>query len=37
VIGDWREPDLIRLSATPLYTRYEDVLQAAWALQASLQ
>jgi len=37
VIGDWREPDLIRLSATPLYNRYEDMVQAAWTLRDSLR
>jgi kynureninase len=36
VIGDWREPDLIRLSAVPLYNRYEDMVQATWTLRASL-
>ena len=28
VIGDWREPDVIRLSPTPLYNRYRDCLDA---------
>lgn len=28
VIGDWREPDVIRLSPTPLYNRFSDCLQA---------
>ncbi len=36
VIGDWREPDLIRLSAAPLYSRYEDMVRAAWTLRDSL-
>jgi kynureninase len=36
VIGDWREPDLIRLSAAPLYNRYEDMVRAAWTLRDSL-
>jgi kynureninase len=36
VIGDWREPDLIRLSAVPLYNRFEDMVQAAWTLRESL-
>ena len=25
IIGDWREPDVIRISPTPLYNRYSDV------------
>ncbi|MEO7251211.1 MAG: kynureninase [Arenimonas sp.] len=25
IIGDWREPDVIRISPTPLYNRYADV------------
>jgi kynureninase len=36
VIADWREPDLIRLSAVPLYNRYEDMVQAAFTLRDSL-
>lgn len=28
IVGDWREPDVIRLSPTPLYNRYLDVLRA---------
>ena len=24
IIGDWREPDVIRISPTPLYNRYAD-------------
>jgi kynureninase len=25
IVGDWREPDVIRISPTPLYNRYSDV------------
>ena len=28
VLGDWREPDVIRISPTPLYNRHTDVLAA---------
>lgn len=28
IIGDWREPDVIRLSPTPMYNRFGDCLQA---------
>jgi len=31
VIGDWREPDVIRISPTPLYNRYADCLAFAEA------
>ncbi|HET8898371.1 MAG TPA: kynureninase [Rhodanobacteraceae bacterium] len=36
VLGDWREPDVIRISPVPLYNRYTDCLRfadavAAWA------
>jgi len=36
VLGDWREPDVIRISPTPMYNRYRDVLRfveevEAWA------
>ncbi|SFA58670.1 Kynureninase [Pedobacter suwonensis] len=32
ILGDWREPDVIRLSAVPLYNSYEDVYLAGQAL-----
>jgi kynureninase len=39
IIGDWREPDVIRISPTPLYNRYADCLGFAqacreWAARA---
>ena len=33
IIGDWREPDVIRISPTPLYNRYEDVLAFVRAVE----
>ncbi|GAB3036760.1 kynureninase [Oleiagrimonas citrea] len=38
IIGDWREPDVIRISPVPLYNRFQDCLGfakavAAWAAQ----
>ncbi|MDB5243073.1 MAG: kynU [Spirosoma sp.] len=32
IIGDWREPDCIRLAPTPLYNTYEDVWRVGDAL-----
>jgi kynureninase len=36
VIGDWREPDVIRLSPVPLYNSFKDVYSAAKHLDESL-
>jgi kynureninase len=33
VLGDWREPDVMRLSPTPLYNRFEDCFALAEAVQ----
>lgn len=37
VIGDWREPDVIRLAPAPLYNRFTDVWHAVSRLCAILQ
>lgn len=34
IIGDWREPDVIRISPTPLYNRHTDVLRFVRAVEA---
>jgi kynureninase len=34
IIGDWREPDVIRISPTPLYNTHQDVLRFAQAVRA---
>jgi kynureninase len=36
VIGDWREPNVIRLSPVPLYNSFKDVFEAARILTASI-
>jgi kynureninase len=33
IIGDWREPDVIRISPTPLYNRFSDI----WTLVQAIQ
>lgn len=37
VIGDWREPDVIRLSPVPLYNTYADVYKVAESLFKALE
>ncbi len=34
IVGDWREPDVIRISPTPLYNRFADCLAFAEAVRA---
>lgn len=36
VIGDWREPNVIRLAPAPLYNSYSDALECAGRLQQAL-
>ena len=33
MVGDWREPDVIRISPTPLYNRYMDVYRLVHAIE----
>jgi kynureninase len=37
VIGDWREPDVIRLSPVPLYNTFQDVYKAAQQMAAAIK
>ena len=37
VVGDWREPDIIRIAPVPIYNRYVDVYQFVDELVAALQ
>lgn len=36
IVGDWREPDVIRVAPVPMYNRYTDCLRLVSALNSSL-
>ncbi len=36
MIGDWREPDVIRIAPVPLYNSFEDVFEFAERLTLAL-
>jgi kynureninase len=36
VIGDWREPDVLRIAPAPLYNSYGDVFECVVRLQQAL-
>jgi len=37
VLGDWREPDIVRLAPAPLYNSYSDVFAAADSLSRAIR
>jgi kynureninase len=37
VIGDWREPDILRVAPTPLYNTFGDVFAAVEEFEAALR